>query len=89
MDCQTTDEWNSVDLCDVPECVAAKIERDDLARPHLPTHDLVKVRRVVHMPQVGQLEQTTRSALERARQLIGLGSDKIYVITTLISFPRL
>ncbi|KAF8486675.1 hypothetical protein JB92DRAFT_3101334 [Gautieria morchelliformis] len=70
MDCQTTDTWDSVDLCDVPECVAAKIERDDLPRPHLPTHDLIKVKRVVHTRQVGQLERMAKSALERGRQLI-------------------
>ncbi|KAF8516802.1 hypothetical protein JB92DRAFT_2909317 [Gautieria morchelliformis] len=62
--------WNSVDLCDAPECVAAEVVRHDLKRPHLPTHDFIKVRRVVHLGQVGQLEQMAKSALERARQLI-------------------
>ncbi|KAF8516788.1 hypothetical protein JB92DRAFT_2909192 [Gautieria morchelliformis] len=70
MVCQAKDTWNSIDLCDAPECVAAEVVRDDLKRPHLPTHDFIKVRRVVHLGQVGQLEQMAKSALERARQLI-------------------
>ena len=75
MVCQTKDTFNSVDLCDEPSCMAARVERDDLKRPHLPTHDLAKVRRVVHTGQVGQLERMAKTALERARELIGLIPD--------------
>ena len=72
MDCQTTGVWNTVDLCDDPECMAAPVERDDLKRPHLPTHDLAKVRRIRHLRDVGQLERKAKTALDRARELIGL-----------------
>jgi hypothetical protein len=77
MVCQVKDTytWNCVDLCDAPECVAAEVVRPDLDRPHLPTHDLIKVRRVVHLGQIGQLEKMAKSAVERAKQLIGLRSD--------------
>ena len=36
---------NTLDLCDAPECINARItDREDLERPHEPTHRLVKVR---------------------------------------------
>jgi hypothetical protein len=75
MVCQAKDTWNCVDLCDAPECIKTDVVRHDLKRPHLSTHDLIKVRRVVHLGQVGQLEQMAKSALEGARRLIGLGAD--------------
>jgi hypothetical protein len=39
-----------------------------LMRPHLPTHDILKVRRVVHLRNFGKLVRTARNALERARR---------------------
>ncbi|KAF8529737.1 hypothetical protein BU17DRAFT_36437, partial [Hysterangium stoloniferum] len=71
--CQTKDTWNTVDLCDEPQCVAAEVNRADLTTVHRPTHDLVKLRRVVHVRQHGQLERNSRAALEKARNILRSG----------------
>ncbi|KAF8529742.1 hypothetical protein BU17DRAFT_36449, partial [Hysterangium stoloniferum] len=71
--CQMKDTWNTVDLCDEPECMAAEANRPDLTMVHRPTHDLVKVRRVVHVRQHGQLERNSKAALEKARNILRSG----------------
>ncbi|KAF8518842.1 hypothetical protein BU17DRAFT_90643 [Hysterangium stoloniferum] len=68
-----TDTWNTVDLCDKPECMAAEVNRDDLTMVHRPTHDLVKVRRVVHVRQHGQFERNSTAALEKSRNILRSG----------------
>lgn len=67
-----------MDLCDEVDpltlqkvCVSATIERDNLPQPHLPTHDVIKVRRVVHIMQFGTLIRDATQALERVRALLG------------------
>src|SRR5882724_13288253 len=67
--CQAKDTWNTVDLCEAPGCVAARIEREDLTRPHLPTHDLMKVRRVVHTREFGKADRAARQGLVKARAI--------------------
>lgn len=69
MICQTKDTFDTVDLCEEPDCIGARIDRDDLERLHLPTHDLVKVRRVVFIPTFGKMDRDARDALQRARAL--------------------
>ncbi|KAF8509109.1 hypothetical protein BU17DRAFT_56323 [Hysterangium stoloniferum] len=73
-----TEPVNTVDLCDTPECVAASATRPDLMRSHLPTHDLIKVRRIVHFRQYGSMVKKAEAALKRARSLFGqyLETDK-------------
>lgn len=67
-----------MDLCDEVDpltlekvCVSATIKRDNLPQPHLPTHDVIKVRRVVHIMQFGTLIRDATQALERVRALLG------------------
>lgn len=67
--CQTKETFNTVDLCDAPECMAARVERDDLHSPHLPGHDLVKVRRVVFTREFGVMDREAKEALKRARSI--------------------
>jgi hypothetical protein len=75
--CQSKYTWNTVDLCDTPECVATtvgKAGRPDLPRPHLPTHDLVKVRRVVHSRQFGTMYRESKAALQKSRAIFERGT---------------
>jgi len=64
--CRPSYSW-SVDLCENASCTEAQVEASDLAKPHLPTHDVIKVRRVVHIRQLGGLERAAKQALRRAR----------------------
>lgn len=63
------DTFNTVDFCDSPGCSDARVTREDLQKPHLPTHDLMKVRRTIHTPEFGQLNRNAINALERSREL--------------------
>lgn len=72
LDCTSDDTWDSVDLCDNETCLKAEIRRSHLPRPHRPTHDFVKVRRVVHLPYIGQLERSARAALTKSRNIFAL-----------------
>lgn len=66
--CQGKATWTCVDLCEELDCIAARVERDDLTRPHLPTHDTAKVRRVVHNArEFGKLFREGKEALQTAR----------------------
>ncbi|KAF8512112.1 hypothetical protein JB92DRAFT_2930249 [Gautieria morchelliformis] len=67
--------WGTLDLCEDSECVAASIEQDSLPTPHLPTHDVIKVRCFVHMVHFGKLEREAVQALERVRVLLGTGDN--------------
>jgi len=69
LNCKTTNTWNSVDLCENPSCIETMITRSDLTRPHPPTHDFVKIRRMVHLPYIGIMERDAHSALEHARSI--------------------
>lgn len=60
----------TVDVCDFPSCVDALITRDDLQKPHLPAHNVVKTRREIHPPQLWQLIQTARDELKYSRKLL-------------------
>ena len=45
--CNATSGW-TIDLCSKPECISATVVREgDLTKPHYPTHNLVKVRRII------------------------------------------
>ena len=68
--CQSSQIWNTIDLCETADCVAAIVGNDirsDLPRPHLPMHDLVKVRQTAHNRQF--VHQRALEALENARAL--------------------
>ncbi|GJJ12736.1 hypothetical protein Clacol_006981 [Clathrus columnatus] len=66
--CQAKDSWNSVDLCEDPECLLTKVTRSDLPRPHLPTHDMLKIRRALHIRNVGNRERQAQRALNACRK---------------------
>ena len=76
LNCQPKQTWNTVDLCEDPECVAAvvgKEVRSDLPRPHQPTHDLLKVRQVVHDRQFGKTCREAKAALQKSRAIFERG----------------
>ncbi|KAF8581972.1 hypothetical protein K439DRAFT_1662069 [Ramaria rubella] len=65
--CTSKDSWFPVDLCEAAHCSHATIDRDDLMTPHFSTHDTMKVRRVVHLRQMADLECAAGDALERVK----------------------
>ncbi|KAI9068344.1 hypothetical protein FKP32DRAFT_1587743 [Trametes sanguinea] len=74
----------TVDLCDKSACKEATVSREDLSSPHLPSHDIVKVRRGLHQfREVGKLLRTSDAALERARKLLTSA-----ISTTVTSAPE-
>lgn len=67
--CQSKDTFHTLNICDHEACTAATINEPHLQRPHLPTHDVVKVRRVVFTRQFGKMDKDAREALHRSRNL--------------------
>ncbi|KAF8178111.1 hypothetical protein K438DRAFT_1938825 [Mycena galopus ATCC 62051] len=65
--CQMKDTFNTVDFCSTPGCIANRVMRDDMQKAHLPHHDLLKVRRVVHTRQFGKTYRDAKEALQKAR----------------------
>ncbi|KAF8214062.1 hypothetical protein K438DRAFT_995547 [Mycena galopus ATCC 62051] len=60
--------FDTVDFCDHPSCMSAKVIPSGLTKPHLPTHDIVKVRRNVHVQQFGKTYRQAKEALKKARE---------------------
>ncbi|PIL29961.1 hypothetical protein GSI_07872 [Ganoderma sinense ZZ0214-1] len=62
----------TVDLCSKEECLMSEVRldvRDDLTSPHLPTHDLLKLRTAIHpLREYGQVYRTAQFALKAVRQ---------------------
>ncbi|KAJ7135469.1 hypothetical protein C8R43DRAFT_1021198 [Mycena crocata] len=67
--CRLEDTFDTADFCDTPSCTSAKVVPSGMTRPHLPTHDILKLRRVVHLRQFGQTYRLAKAALVRARKL--------------------
>lgn len=67
--CQSTDTFHTLNLCDSSQCNSATINQPHLQKPHRPTHDVVKVRRVVFTRQFGRMDGDAREALRRCRAL--------------------
>ncbi|KAJ6481736.1 hypothetical protein C8R45DRAFT_1002875 [Mycena sanguinolenta] len=65
--CQMKDTINSVDFCSTQGCIDNRVVRDDLQKAHLPHHDLLKVRRVVHTRQFGKIYRDAKEAIKQAR----------------------
>jgi uncharacterized coiled-coil protein SlyX len=61
------DTFNTVDFCSTPGCISNRVMREDMQKPHLPHHDLMKVRRVVHTRQFGKTYRDAKEALKQAR----------------------
>jgi hypothetical protein len=71
--CQGQDRHNSVDLCDDPLCLNAKVSRSDLPTPHLPTHDVLKTRRVLQLREFGNVYRAAVSALQVSQEVMKTG----------------
>ncbi|KAJ7783010.1 hypothetical protein B0H16DRAFT_1495047 [Mycena metata] len=67
--CRLEDTFDTVDFCDTHSCTSVKVVPSGMHRPHLPTHDLVKLRRVVHIREFARTYRQAKRALARARQL--------------------
>ncbi|KAI0668784.1 hypothetical protein C8Q78DRAFT_1081152 [Trametes maxima] len=69
----------TVDLCDKPDCREATVgpdRRDDLVSPHLPTHRILKVRRVIHRHrEFGKTYRAAQAALIRAEEALADADD--------------
>ncbi|KAI1785580.1 hypothetical protein LXA43DRAFT_1037408 [Ganoderma leucocontextum] len=63
----------TVDLCDKEECLMSEIRldvRDDLTSPHLPSHDILKLRAAIHpYREYGEVYRTAQFALKTVRQI--------------------
>lgn len=61
---------NTIDLCDNPDCYNAIVpttKRTDLERPHVPEHDMVKIRTVVQDGELPAFDRRAKQALEACR----------------------
>ncbi|KAJ7177952.1 hypothetical protein C8R46DRAFT_667658 [Mycena filopes] len=65
--CQTKETFNTVDFCSTPGCIDNRCMRDDMPKPHLPSHDLMKLQRVLHTRQFGKTYRDAKEALKVAR----------------------
>ncbi|KAJ7126323.1 hypothetical protein C8R44DRAFT_980121 [Mycena epipterygia] len=73
---QVKGTFNTVDLCESPYCITKPdIIREDLQKAHQPHHDLMKVRRVLHMPEFGDTYRNAKAALQRARTFFSAGGE--------------
>ncbi|KAJ6591119.1 hypothetical protein DFH09DRAFT_1138663 [Mycena vulgaris] len=69
--CQMKDTFDTVDLCtSTQDCITQRVMREDMQKAHLPHHDLMKVRRVVHTRQFGKTYRDAKEALKQARTLL-------------------
>ncbi|KAJ6570836.1 hypothetical protein DFH09DRAFT_1462750 [Mycena vulgaris] len=74
--CQITGVFfNTVDFCETNTCFANRMMRSDMKKPHLPHHDLMKVRRVIHWREFGRTYSNAKEALEHARKFFQSPSD--------------
>ncbi|KAJ7122277.1 hypothetical protein C8R44DRAFT_735978 [Mycena epipterygia] len=67
---------DEVDFCELPGCITSRVSRDDMQKPHLPHHDLMKVRRVVHIREFGKIFRNAKEALKGARELFKSSADR-------------
>ncbi|KAJ7057168.1 hypothetical protein C8F01DRAFT_1257088 [Mycena amicta] len=65
--CLVCQNPGTVDFDESPSCFAGRVMRNDMQRPHLPHHDLIKLRRVLHIREFGKTFRNAREALQRAR----------------------
>ncbi|KAK7062151.1 hypothetical protein R3P38DRAFT_2495366 [Favolaschia claudopus] len=67
---------DTVDFCDNPSCSATKVIPSGLTKPHLPTHDILKVRRVVHIREFGKTYRQAKAALKKSRDFFPQPADE-------------
>ncbi|KAM5543339.1 hypothetical protein V8D89_003213 [Ganoderma adspersum] len=65
---------STFDFCDKPECTDCTIDiqsRDNITSPHLPTHNLVKIRApIVQHREIGKVLRHADTGLNRAKNLL-------------------
>ena len=71
MECGTSFTF---DFCDKPTCATAVVKsgtRDDAVNPHLPTHDMLKIRtNILHHREIGKVLRNAKEGLKRAKTLL-------------------
>ncbi|OSX57145.1 hypothetical protein POSPLADRAFT_1050210 [Postia placenta MAD-698-R-SB12] len=76
--CIDCDVANTVDLCDDPRCSLTRVDlerRPDLPSPHLSSHSVFKVRKMLHLKDFGKVDSAAREALKRATATLRDGND--------------
>ncbi len=70
--CMECDGDECLDLCDKPACLGAVVStRDDITSPHMPSHNLVKVRtHCESLYDVGRILRSADAGLARAKKLL-------------------
>ncbi|RPD54181.1 hypothetical protein L226DRAFT_510120 [Lentinus tigrinus ALCF2SS1-7] len=61
---------DTVDFCDKPECMGVVVRLKDLPEPHLPSHDVAKLRAIAITRESGKVLKASKAALSRARGLL-------------------
>ena len=69
---------DTVDCCDKPECMSAVVHVKTLPKPHLPSHDVVKLRSIVLTRETGRVLNTSKAALSKARGLLDCAEPSIF-----------
>lgn len=70
LDCQPEARqlWDTIDFCGHPDC-NRWIPLYDTDKPHRPTHDVVKLRTVLHRRDMPHFDRSAKTALVRARSI--------------------
>jgi hypothetical protein len=70
LDCaiKSTETFDNVDLCSAPQCVGARVTRDDIEGVHEPSHRLVKARTTVMKRHHGRIHTAACNAFERVEE---------------------
>jgi hypothetical protein len=63
------DKFDTIDFCE-GHGEAAMVVRAHLSQPHLPSHEFVKFRRVVHIRECGKAYKDAKDAVDRARRML-------------------
>ncbi|KAF7294308.1 hypothetical protein HMN09_01159800 [Mycena chlorophos] len=66
--CRLEGTFDTVDFCNTLACTSAKVIPTGLTKPHLPGHDVLKVRRVVHIRNFGRTYRDAQAAYKRSRE---------------------
>ncbi|KAJ6610414.1 hypothetical protein B0H10DRAFT_2060657 [Mycena sp. CBHHK59/15] len=86
--CRLEGTFDSVDFCDSPSCISAKVIPTGLTRLHMPTHDILKLRRVVHIRQFGKTYRQAQQALKTAREFFPNSENEEEIVPHLKATTR-
>ncbi|KAF7302096.1 hypothetical protein MIND_00776400 [Mycena indigotica] len=74
--CRLEGTFDTVDFCDTLSCTSVKVVPSGLTKAHLPNHDILKVKRVVHIRYFGRTFRDAQAALKRSREFFADPSDQ-------------